>query len=199
MMSSEPEPKWKRSLSEVVQMVWEINREYKAVAKQVGQDPKPPTPADFTQIERRTLIRTAFAVIEGFVFAMKTGVSTKMDRTGITHGEQQYLEEVNYELNSDGALRESAARIPFLTNVRFMFRTYAKAFALDYQLPVDGSGWQALQRAVKVRDRLTHPKTITQLRVSDDDFRDVVEAKQWLEGEITRMVEMLKETDGATG
>jgi hypothetical protein len=51
---------------------------------------------------------------------------------------------------------------------------------VQWTLDVSDAGWQYLKRATKVRDRLTHPKALSDLTVSDEEIRVCSAAPLWM-------------------
>jgi hypothetical protein len=45
---------------------------------------------------------------------------------------------------------------------------------------VSGSEWQSFRRAIKIRDRITHPKSVANLNISDEDYNDVSVGFGWV-------------------
>ena len=48
------------------------------------------------------------------------------------------------------------------------------------ELDVSGSEWQSFRRAIKIRDRITHPKSVSDLNISDEDYNDVSAGFGWV-------------------
>src|SRR2546423_1599813 len=69
--------------------------------------------------------------------------------------------------------------IKFLNNVKFSFRIHSKSIGSAFKLSLGGNGWQKLQEAVKVRDRLMHPKATTDLDVTDAEVKAAKTAFEW--------------------
>jgi hypothetical protein len=49
------------------------------------------------------------------------------------------------------------------------------------ELDVGGSEWQSFLEAIKVRNRITHPKKTADLVVSQDDLKNVIKTFEWLD------------------
>lgn len=57
---------------------------------------------------------------------------------------------------------------------------YAKASQVQYELPKGEDGWNKFTTAIRIRDRLTHPKRPKDLAVSEDDVMIVLTAYSWV-------------------
>jgi hypothetical protein len=89
------------------------------------------------------------------------------------------LEEVSYELNDKGETKTQVKFIPLTKNLRFAFDTAARAFNVPYKLVVDDEGWSKFRDALIIRNRITHPKVIDHLQLSDDEVQIVADTATW--------------------
>jgi hypothetical protein len=109
---------------------------------------------------------------------------------GFSPPELLYLVEMSVDLNDKGEVRPSwGAKISLEKNIVFAFRAYAQAYEIQYKLDKGGVGWQNFKTAIKVRDRLMHPKRIKDLTVTDDEIEFVMNANMWV---IEKKVEVMK-------
>src|SRR4030095_3272513 len=79
-----------------------------------------------------------------------------------------------------GDLQERTQFIQLKTNIQYTFKVAADTYRSSYVLD-KGSGWQAFLRAIKVRDRITHPKDPAKMAISDQEVEDVNLALNWFE------------------
>jgi hypothetical protein len=147
-----------------------------------------PDPVALNQIERRTLTKSVFSFVEAMTFGMKSS-ALKADATvrRLSRAEQAVAAEEAYELNEQGMAIVKSARLRTLSNVRFAFRVFAKVDEASFELDVSGTGWQATQRALRIRDRLMHPKKASDLIVEDEEVRDVLNAFIWFSRQMIRL------------
>jgi hypothetical protein len=89
-------------------------------------------------------------------------------------------EEVIYDLDNTGKVKERDARLRFRENLIFAFSVFGRVKGVSYTLPIGDSGGQALTRSIKVRDRLMHPKSPDDLSVKDDEVRDALTGLRWV-------------------
>jgi hypothetical protein len=150
---------------------------------------------------RPSIVRSTFAFIEAIIFNLKV-VALEDNETGtaLSQAERSLCEERAYELNERGEIEARPARLRFRPNFRFGFRVASKRLGLSFDLETDGDGWGNLGKAVKIRDRLTHPKNAADLRVSDEELLTVLRARSWVAMEYVRWaslwVESLEEEHG---
>ncbi len=63
--------------------------------------------------------------------------------------------------------------------MRFAFNAAARAFNIKYELVVDDEGWSKFRNSLCIRNRITHPKTIDDLKLSDDEVQIVADTGTW--------------------
>jgi hypothetical protein len=137
---------------------------------------------ELSQSERRLLVRVIFAMIEAMTHVMKLiALAAPPDPKcpTISEAERAFAVERDYRLMPSGDVEQRAAKIPLETNIRFAFKLLAKAGNAPTVLDVSGPEWQSLQRAIRVRDRITHPRSISDLTISDAELSDVVTGFRW--------------------
>lgn len=178
---SDDDDNWRTQLDEVYLL---LREEFDLLAKaQLEPDSTVlyADPAQLSQIERRAMIRSAFALIEALVFAMKTIAVRRPGPRALSLGETALAREEDYELSDKGEVLERQSRLPFLKNLRFAFHLLQKTSGGERHLDLATDGWQALQRATRVRDRLMHPKWPPDLEVTDQEVHDTLRAVVWLQ------------------
>jgi hypothetical protein len=130
---------------------------------------------------RRQLVRAIFALIEASTYyAKREALGMARDRGHeVALLVEAALLDIGYSVNSDGRVNTQAARIPLAQNIRLAFRALAAFVAPGYQPPFGDVGWEHLRKAIKIRDQLTHPKSLHDLEVSDADLETVRQGLGW--------------------
>ena len=133
------------------------------------------------QVHRRNFVRAVFAAIEGFVSVMKEDVIKECyaGRFKPSRAEAALLFEEAYEAAESGQPRVRPSFVPTQRNLWFAFAVFAKAHGLSAHPDYSSRGWQAVREAIKVRNRITHPKAGADLAVSDYEIKLVDEAYAW--------------------
>ena len=153
------------------------------------------------QFLRRTVIRTALAFVEGTNNFLKRAIYDYHERNvRPTHHTARVLclppmhrmfERIQSEselllliervasLDGDGNVRLKEAFQPMVASIRFMFRMAAAVYRHDFSPDFAAHGWCDLQKAIQIRNRLTHPKTSADLIVADDEIQIVQRGMQW--------------------
>jgi hypothetical protein len=136
-----------------------------------------------SQPERRMYVRSTFAAIEAWIYVMKQmalGWHPDPNCLTISEAERLFAQEHEYRLTDSGEVETRRTKISLEANLRFGFKLLAKAGSVPSVLDVSGSEWQSLKRAIKIRDRITHPKSISDFNISDEDYNDVSVGFGWV-------------------
>ena len=133
------------------------------------------------QFARRQYVRSVFALVEALTYRIKQivyGLYTQGD-CALAPGEADLLAEVSYGIDSRGKVSRRGAKLRTVGNTRFALQMLAQHAAPGYVLNWNDNGWVSLQTALKVRHRLTHPKGLDDLNVSDKDLEVVKRGFEW--------------------
>lgn len=138
----------------------------------------------------RTEVRMVFAQLEGLTHSLKQAALDVSQITGValTPEEVLLLQEKEYDLRQNGAINEKSARLRTLPNFLFAFKTFAKVCGVNHQLNLGGREYQQLQNALDVRDRLTHPRSVTSLEVTHEELGAMFAALTWVYSNLDTVV-----------
>ena len=130
-----------------------------------------------SQFWRRVFVRAVIALIEGQNYQLKL-----ITLEACKH------KQVSFS-NADLALLKDEKFVSLKDNLKFSFKTFALAFDLDYKLAIGvGDRWKSFITAIEIRNRLTHPKTVDQVLVTDKDLEEVKKAHDWFAQSITDLI-----------
>jgi hypothetical protein len=141
-----------------------------------------------SQFGRRTWLRAFFAFVEGAVYARRRVVLEMHNhlhrgdysRPSLTHAELMLLEGSDYELEDNGHVRKRSRGFqPTLKYIRFVFDTYFKFYGRPNPIDFGGGGWRRFREAYEVRNRITHPKRLEDLEISDAELAALGSANRW--------------------
>lgn len=132
------------------------------------------------QFARRAYIRSTMAVIEGTIWllkqtCLKANHPSKPKRIPVAVF--AILCDETYDLKNNGEVRTSTKYLKLPDNVRFTIDTCNQLFGCNLDLQVGHAPWDRFLTAVKIRNRIMHPKVIADFEVSDQeisDFKDVI-------------------------
>ena len=134
----------------------------------------------------RLLVRAVFAYIEAVTFSVKAssaGRCMELD-IDITPQERYFATDTDYELNDKGEIVKTSAKIPLAHDIRFAIAMNRKANGIPDPFDASVEWWSCLRKAIKIRDRLIHPKMPGDLNVTGEDIVKVLKARDGFIAEI---------------
>jgi hypothetical protein len=133
--------------------------------------------ADY-EYHARQLVRSVFAFIEGVTFSMKVKAADYclQNDKEISDAERFFAVDVDHILTDKGQVIEKSAHIKLSDNVRFAFALQEKALGLTDSFDASCEWWSCFKTAIKIRDRLTHPKLPEDIDVSGNEIVTVLKA-----------------------
>ncbi len=150
---------------------------------------------------RRHYVRAVFAFVEASLHILKASclAGWREGRISLDGPEIVMLLEHSYDLAPEGSIKARRARLPLKANLRFVYDVAAKAHGITKTFPASESEFEKFQHAIRIRDRLMHPKEASDLAVTDVEIGDVKIAFAWyrntlaaLFGDIARRLERLE-------
>lgn len=138
------------------------------------------------QFWRRTIVRTLFSNVECITYYHKklSLYVSEISEVNFTNAEASLLNEISYSLNDKGEAKDEKAKLRTVDNLLFSARMFAKSLKMNFELDKSKPEWGYLVMALKIRDRLTHPKGQKDLIVTDKDMPIIISASQWFHREI---------------
>lgn len=135
-----------------------------------------------SQFARRTYIRTFFSYMEGAIWILKKVCFNAKPNSGMrtmTVAEFSLLREESYELKNNGDTKTSTRFLRFPDNMKFTFKTINKLFNSNIDLEVGKNNWNEFIQASEIRNRITHPKKVDSLNVTDKEIETCKQACNW--------------------
>jgi hypothetical protein len=149
-----------------------------------------------TTYAQRTLIRAHFALVEGLSYSLRQVTLASLQGTEfLTEAEVALLREERYSIDEKGRPKTAQQFLKFPDSLLFSIRCYVKNHGANFEPDTQHPGWSAMRMAVKVRDRVTHPKTVESLDLSDEDLQSFVDAAAWWKMTMLAMFAACKEAD----
>lgn len=143
---------------------------------------------------RRTLVRSLFACIEGINHRMKfvaMGMA-EVNSVKLSRAEHALLREEAYNLNDNGDAISSKSKLKTADNLLFTLRTTARASKSSYTIDKASENWYSFKEALKIRDRITHPKTSGDLVISDSELKAIQKTLNWYITSVKDVLSILK-------
>jgi len=133
-----------------------------------------------TEFNQRTLIRTYFAHIEGLAYQLRKVTLASLEGTEfLSDGDRAILKEERFQLSPQGSAEARDNFQTMLPTLLFSLRVYAKNHGATFVPRTGDNGWSCLRKAVDIRDRLTHPKSLADLVVTEKDGAIFAAGVKW--------------------
>jgi hypothetical protein len=136
--------------------------------------------AEQGQTSTRELIRTLFAAIEGIAWTFREhirSVAESMDELSPLMA--MALTEASYSVSENGKLIEQQRYVALPAMIR-LTTNLAKSLCPKLDADFGGSGWASLKRAIAIRNRITHPKSLVDLNIDATDAATAWSGLLWL-------------------
>ena len=153
--------------------------------------------ANDSQFARRAYIRSIFASLEGIVWLLKQVCLKAPNVSGprrFDPAEFALLQDQTYDLKNNGEPSTQTKFLRLPDNVRFTFRVFNRLFQANVDLGVGGNSWTAFLRALDVRHRITHPKKVDELDISDTEIKLCREVSSWFNETVHAAVQAIVDT-----
>jgi 1,2-phenylacetyl-CoA epoxidase PaaB subunit len=142
------------------------------------------------QFTRRAYVRSLFALIEGSIWVLKQTVLYAPTSNGkekrISAAEYALLSDKTYDLKSNGQPQEKVKFLKLPENFKFTFSVLEKYFKTEFDLGVGTIAWDNFLEAQTIRNRITHPKTSSEFKVTDSEIRTCKETCSWFSELVAR-------------
>lgn len=140
------------------------------------------------QANKRDLIRTAFAAIDGIAWVFREHVVDAARTTSdLEVAEEAALSEASYQVSEHGKISRQTKYLSLVASIRLTARI-AEKLAPEMTIDFSSRNWGRFQLAMKIRNRITHPKNKTDLVLSDDDVEETLGALFWVASEAERVM-----------
>lgn len=132
-----------------------------------------------TPTHRREFIKSVFSAIEGLHWHLKNMVSEHADIVlSLSPHEKSALIDETYSVSESGKIKSQPKYVPLPNAIRFVIEISTR-YMPSYSVDFNHVGWNNLKGAILVRNRLTHPKNVRELSVSDKEIQMERSAFHW--------------------
>jgi hypothetical protein len=150
-----------------------------------------------TSFNRRTIIRSVFAAIEGSIWIYRTHITELAELTyELEHDQKAALLEAQYFIESNGDIKTLKKFSETLSIFRLITKV-AQKIAPDIQVNFSSAGWENLKKTSQLRNRLMHPKQETDLIVELQEIESAQKALLWLLESISSVMMSVKTASSA--
>lgn len=151
---------------------------------------------DPSEFNKRTLVRTCAALVEGLSYHLRqVTLASLKDTNLLSDGERAILQETKHQLSEQGQVRERDNFQSTLPMLLFTLRVYAKNHGASFSPNTADNGWNCLRKAFTLRDRLMHPKSFEDLQVSDEAGAEFTAGIQWWDSSVESLLAACEAAD----
>lgn len=135
-------------------------------------------PSDFW---RRSLIRLCTSLFESEIFLLKTQLIKHCAENSISLKPELRLalEGKKHTVESNGKLKSSYLSIKLTDDIRFTFQTYMEIRNFQLISNYSDNGWNDLKETIKIRNRITHPKSISEQEITTPEVYICMSGYNW--------------------
>lgn len=145
-----------------------------------------------TPYNNRVAFWVAFSAIEGLISQMKGLALAYIDARSENYsfaemaqvyslGELASLREEDYQVSS-GKANSRPRFIPVKDNLLFAWDMYFRSFSFSsgFKPDLSGEGWRCFCESLNVRNRLTHPRSLSDLKISGEEVDGLIIGFHWV-------------------
>jgi len=142
---------------------------------------------------KRTVVRSYFALLEGTIYQLKRVALDGNKQVNILDVfEVNILNEKTGYLTDKGVCKVKPHKAMLIPSILFTIQSLVKVFKLDYKIIKD-SNFKSFEKAIKIRDRITHPKDQKSIQLSDEDVMLIGHANIWFTKTISEVLKLIQE------
>jgi len=136
---------------------------------------------DSSDYNRRVAFRVVFSAIEGLVWILKDhALAGGYFENEYSAAEIALLREEEYILNDRGKAITKTRFVRIGDNLLFAWNMYFRETLPDFRPDLSGDGWRCFSLSLATRNRITHPKSGSDLTVLDEDIKNLEIAFDWV-------------------
>jgi len=147
--------------------------------------------AEDSQLHRREVIRITFVAVEGLTWLLREHVRIASRTMGLlTPTADLALREQTFSITDKGDIIEHVRYVTLPTVIKL---TAKQALRVEPSLEIrfDNNGWENLRTSISTRNRITHPKSATDLAISNDDLSIAESGLTWMLATIDYAMSMI--------
>jgi len=123
-------------------------------------------------------VRLFISFVESLVATLKAEILEEID--DLSNAERALLSETTYDVSDQGKPVEKAFFVSIQKSIRFVFTMYAEMYGVQPSPNYGDDGWAAFLDAIRIRNRITHPRQVDELSVSDSEMVRIDKARDWI-------------------
>ena len=177
----------KKTLRQILEILPELVRDVEACEESLND-------ANDKQHLRRSYVRALFTMIEGTVHSIKELEFAELNSREKSHIPTLVaLKESVFEVDRRGKIQEGVKFVQIANNLRFAANIFDKTFDKQLDLGIGATKWENFKTSIKIRNRITHPKKVDDITISDDELLIIKQVNEWFNGIIKDMIKHISE------
>ena len=132
----------------------------------------------------RSYVRSIFSAVESILYAFRQSIYSAHNFDLVfSVKEQAFILERRYK-SKNNTVEKVTCRPSLKDSILHNSEYYARLKGIkSFSFPKT-DGWDDMKRAIKIRNCLTHPKSINEINITNDDLDVVIRAKIWFTNEL---------------
>jgi hypothetical protein len=131
----------------------------------------------------RTYLRSFISMIEGITYRTRQILLQRQKDNKINLRLEQIiaLSEISIEIEDNGNLKERPKTHSLKSMILFTYKTYCELYDKlhIYNKFLSDNRFNDLQESIKMRNRITHPKSGPDVYINGEDIQTVMSAGEW--------------------
>jgi hypothetical protein len=126
---------------------------------------------------QRLVVRSTFSIIDSACYKLKelSYCIAKHYHFELSEYDQEML--IGYKINDEGIIK--TGHPPCAKNVKFTLEIASRIF--NSNPIVFDKNWDAFLKTIRIRNRLTHPKSVSDLSISQEEYAIASDAFSWFQ------------------
>lgn len=171
----------KKTLKQILELLPELVRDVSDCEESLAED---------KQYLRRSYVRSLFAMIEGTIHCVKELEFGELyTRKKACIPTLVALKEEMFDIDEKGKIKKNTKFVMSANNLRFMVNTFERLYGKDLDLGIGTLRWTSFKRAIKIRNRITHPKEPGDLNISGKELAIAKNVNEWFNGIVKDIIE----------
>ena len=124
-------------------------------------------------------LSTSLLHVEGTIYSLKNFAGAQLSFVGLELEEYEWdlIHEEQHILDDNGKIKHQSMMIRLIPNLKFMLKMLGDTMGADEIDFKKEEWWPAFRNSVKVRDRLMHPKQLSDMNISAFELDDLIQAR----------------------
>lgn len=130
---------------------------------------------------RRSLVRLCISLFESETFLLKEKTLSYCKKNNISLNPETILalQGKKFTLGENGKLKEGYASVKLIDDIKFTFQQTKEIRKLFLALDFSDDGWKNLKETIKIRNRITHPKSLMEQKIKADEIKICMSGYNW--------------------